>query len=144
MGTWDFRSTILEQNTTAYSVFSNQLLPPPSSVPSSQRNALVPFFNVATRVVSSQTENQTGPQPLMPGDGSAADPASIGVCILIANWTKAGNLDYGAAAKSQIDYLFTAVPKTSDGALSHRESQIQLWSVPQFNWIPETYLHIGC
>jgi len=50
--------------------------------------------------------NQTGPQPLMP-DGSAADPASLGVCVLIANWTKAGDLDYAGAAKSQIDYLFT-------------------------------------
>jgi len=60
-------------------------------------------------------------------DGSAADPASIGVCVLIANWTKAGDLDYAGAAKSQIDYLFTMVPRTSDGAISHRLSQLQLW-----------------
>lgn len=75
--------------------------------------------------------NQTGPHPLMP-DGSAADPASLGVCVLIANWTKAGDLDYAGAAKSQIDYLFTKVPRTSDGAISHRESQLQLWLRSRF------------
>lgn len=97
-------------------------------MPSSQRDALEPCFSIATRIVSSQNRNQTGPQPFM-SDVSAADPASIGVCILIANWTNAGNLDYGAAATSQIEYLFTAVPKTPDGAISHRVAQVQLWFV---------------
>jgi len=128
-----YAQTILERNATTYSVFSSQSLPPPSSVPNAQRSALEPFFNIATRVVSSQSRNQTGsPQPFIPEDASAADPVSIGVCVLIANWTKAGSLAYGAAAKSQLDYLLTAVPKTSDGAISHRVSQVQLWSVPPF------------
>jgi hypothetical protein len=118
--------TILEQNATTYSVFSGQSLPPPSTVPSSEVTALGPFLNIARTVVQSRPKNQTDPQPLMP-DGSAADPASIGVCVLIANWTKAGDLDYAGAAKSQVDYLFTKVPRTSDGAISHRVSQLQLW-----------------
>ncbi len=95
-----------------------------------------PFFDIARTVVQSranQGPTNNRPQPLMP-DGSAADPASIGVCVLIANWTKAGggNLDYAGAAKAQIDYLFTMVPRTSDGAISHRESQLQLWYVITF------------
>lgn len=52
--------------------------------------------------------------------------------MLITNWTAGANggsqgLDYAAAARSQVEYLFTAVPRTPDGALSHKVSQLQLW-----------------
>lgn len=68
-------------------------------------------------------------------DGSAADPASNGITFLLANWTGYGlpdsvdeGVDYGLAAKSQLDYLYSDnVPKTSDGAMSHRNDQLQLW-----------------
>ena len=60
-------------------------------------------------------------------DGSAADPASIGVSVLLANWTGQGGLDYAGAAKDQLDFLLLSVPRTSDGAISHRVSQVQLW-----------------
>ena len=76
------------------------------------------------------TNGLTGPQPLVANDGSAADPASNGVAMLIANWTGQSNssLDFGQAATDQIDYLFSSsVPKTSDGAFSHRTDQLQLW-----------------
>jgi len=125
--------TILERNTTSYSVFSRQSLPPPNNPDASTLLALQPFFDIANNVVSSHSKNQTGPQSFLPQDASAADPASLGVCILIANWTRAANggasrgLDYAGAAKSQIDYLFSAVPRTPDGALSHRVSELQLW-----------------
>ena len=37
-------------------------------------------------------------------------------------------VDYAIAAKSQLDFLYSDnVPKTSDGAISHRTSQVQLW-----------------
>jgi len=54
---------------------------------------------------------------------------------LIANWThfqsgQQENYDYAGAATAQIQYLFgPEVPKTSDGAISHRVSQLQLWYV---------------
>lgn len=71
-------------------------------------------------------------------DGSAADPASNGITILMANWTGLAardstsnsslNYDYARAAQSQLDFLFSSnVPKTSDGAFSHRVDQLQLW-----------------
>ncbi|CAA7263839.1 unnamed protein product [Cyclocybe aegerita] len=126
--------TILELNATAYSVFSNTFLPPPEVIPSelADDNAMAPFFSIARQIVSNRTRlnnNTVGPQPLMP-DGSAADPASNGVCVLIANWTgqDAGELDYEGAARDQLDYLLTRVPKTGDGAISHRVSQVQLWN----------------
>jgi hypothetical protein len=123
--------TILELNATAYSVFSSNKLPPPSTVPSHLNTPLSPFFGIARSVVSNRTaanNNKVGPQPFVPS-GSAADPASIGMCILLAGWTKqdAGQIDYAGAAKDQLDFLLQNVPRTSDGALSHRTSELQLW-----------------
>jgi hypothetical protein len=65
-------------------------------------------------------------------DGSAADPASIGVAVLLANWTGQAGEDYADAAKDQLEFLQFSVPKTSDGAISHRVSEVQLWCVSQF------------
>ena len=125
---------ILELNVSAYSVFSSTSLPPPSTIPSSLTSPLAPFFAIAKSVVSNRTisNNKTvGPQPLIPADGSAGDPASIGMCVLLANWTMqdAGQIDYAGAAQDQLDYLFQDVPMTSDGAISHRVSEVQLWWV---------------
>ena len=95
---------------------------------------MTPFFSIAHDVVVNRTKannGTTGPQPLIFGDGAAADPASIGVCVLIANWTgqDAGQVDYAGAATDQLNYLLQDVPRTSDGAISHRVSQVQLWCV---------------
>lgn len=79
-----------------------------------------------------------GPQPLIT-DGSAADPASIGMSVLLAYWTEqatgnedvggSGVVDYAGAAKDQLDFLLGVVKRTPDGALSHRVSEVQLWYV---------------
>lgn len=104
-------------------------LPPSQNAPSSLQTVL----NLAAAVLTNRTKatkGLTGPQPLVAGDGSAADPASNGVAMLIANWTGQSNssLDFGQAATDQIDFLFSgSVPKTTDGAFSHRTDQLQLW-----------------
>lgn len=68
----------------------------------------------------------------MGGDGAAGDPASIGVAVLLANWTGLQGADYAGAATAQMRYLMNSVPKTSDGAISHRVSEVQLWSDSTF------------
>ena len=122
---------ILELNASAFSVFSSNSLPPPSTIPSDLTTPLAPFFAIARSVVSNRTvanNKSVGPQPFLP-DGSAGDPASIGMCVLLANWTNqdGGQIDYAGAAKDQLDFLFQQVPMTVDGAISHRVSQVQLW-----------------
>lgn len=82
--------------------------------------------------------NTVGPQPLIT-DGSAADPASIGMSVLLAYWIEqatgngdaggSGVVDYAGAAKDQLDFLLGVVMRTPDGALSHRVSEVQLWYV---------------
>ncbi|KAG5348301.1 hypothetical protein C0989_010723, partial [Termitomyces sp. Mn162] len=86
------------------------------------------FFQIPQDVVANRSQsngNITGPQPLIK-DMSAADPASIGFAVLIANWTGQGGEDYAGAAKDQLDFLEFSVPRTSDGAISHRVNQVQL------------------
>ncbi|KAF5350046.1 hypothetical protein D9756_009198 [Leucocoprinus leucothites] len=126
--------TILEVNATLYSVFSHNTLPPPSVPPENLTDVLVPFFNLARDVVSEWVKasaNATEPLPLIPGDGSVGDPAAIGMSVLLANWTGQANvsgLDFASAARAEVDYLLNFAPRTPDGAISHRVSELQLWS----------------
>ncbi|KAF7322986.1 hypothetical protein HMN09_00078300 [Mycena chlorophos] len=117
---------LLELNANQFSVFSS--IPPPNSVPSNTTSALSPVFSIASNVVKA-LKNTSAPAALIPNDGAAGDPASIGVAVLLANWTGQNDgLDYARAAQNQLDYLLYEVPKTSDGAISHRVAQVQLWS----------------
>ena len=128
---------ILSLNATGFSVYSSTKLPPPTSTDAfgpGNASGLVPFFDVARTTVQNRNEaneNITGPQPLIDGDGSAGDPASIGFAVLLANWTgqDVGQIDYAGAARDQLEYLLMDVPKTPDGAISHRVSEVQLWYV---------------
>merc|ERR1712093_27654 len=60
-------------------------------------------------------------------DASAADPASLGVSILLANVTVEA-VDYMAAVEQENSWLLTHAPRASDGAISHRVAEVQLWS----------------
>lgn len=65
-------------------------------------------------------------------DGAVGDPASLGVAVLLANWTKASRPDeagnnYNTPLRQQINYLINDAPRTDDGAISHRSERVQLW-----------------
>ncbi|KAI0289496.1 Six-hairpin glycosidase [Russula brevipes] len=68
--------------------------------------------------------------PLIDGDGQVGDPASIGVSVLLRNWTLPYNASspFSAAAKGQLDYLLYEAPRAPNGAISHRISEVQLWA----------------
>ncbi|THH13889.1 hypothetical protein EW146_g6382 [Bondarzewia mesenterica] len=68
--------------------------------------------------------------PLINGDGAVGDPASIGNAVLLANWTRANLSDtrFATAASQQLEYLLTKAPRSSKGAISQRESEVQLWA----------------
>ena len=122
---------LLELSTPSYSVLTPSVpLPPPQSLNYSTNETLADVFTIAYNAVAAlppPPSDGTG-QPLVLGDASAGDPASIGVAVLISNWTKLGGANYAAAATAQVQYLFgSAVPKTDDGAISHVVSQLQLW-----------------
>ncbi|KAI9451515.1 Six-hairpin glycosidase-like protein [Lactarius psammicola] len=123
---------LLELSAPSFSVLTPSVpLPPPSSLDYPLNDGLADAFSIARNAVSAlppPPSDGTG-QPLVPRDGSAGDPASIGTAVLIANWTGFGGEDYAGAATAQVEYLFgPAVPKAPDGAISHRVSEVQLWS----------------
>lgn len=121
---------LTESETPSYSVLNDTSLPPSTHA---GPDSLSDVFAIAKSVVANRSTsngNIQGPQPFMK-DGAAGDPASIGVAVLLANWTGRSSedgVDYAGAAKDQLDYLLTQVPRTSDGAISHRVSAVQLWS----------------
>jgi hypothetical protein len=131
---------ILELYVPSYSVFSPNLLPPPPLLPSNLSDALSPLFSIAHNVVANRpvsNGNITGPQPLI-SDSSAGDPASLGVAVLLSNWTgrsAVDGLNYSGAATDQLKFLYQNVPKTPDGAISHRIDEVELWQVAT---LPET------
>ncbi|KAH9083466.1 glycoside hydrolase family 105 protein [Lactarius deliciosus] len=123
---------LLELSAPSFSVLTPSIpLPPPPYLDSSLNDTLADVFTIARNTVAAlppPPSNGSG-QPLILGDFSVGDPASIGTAVLIANWTNLGGEYYAAAATAQIQYLFgPAVPKTHDGAISHVASQVQLWS----------------
>lgn len=133
--------TLTELNTPSLSVLTpGASLPPPTSLNTTLNSSLSTVFSIARSVVSNRSfsnKNATGAQPLI-SDSAAGDPASMGVAVLLANWTGLGSsggdgeeVDYAGAATDQLNYLFEVVPKTSDGAISHRVAQVQLWFVSE-------------
>ncbi|RXW13048.1 hypothetical protein EST38_g12804, partial [Candolleomyces aberdarensis] len=107
---------------------SNSDLPPPANVPGDQQGPLTPVWNIARQVLGGFRGND--PAPLLP-DSSVADPASVGIAMLLANWTNLDSNDdqYERAARNQYNYLYSdSVPKTGEGAISHRIEEAQLWS----------------
>ncbi|CAE6446088.1 unnamed protein product, partial [Rhizoctonia solani] len=111
--------TLLELDTPSFSVFSEDF-PPPRNAP----NSLDDVIGISRNILQSKT---AGELPLMP-DGSAADPASNGVGVLIANWTGASGGNYAQAAADQLTFLLTITPRAPNGAISHRADEAQLWS----------------
>ncbi|KIJ53229.1 hypothetical protein M422DRAFT_58565 [Sphaerobolus stellatus SS14] len=117
-----------------YSTFftSTSIPPQPPSTKTTGTNLTGPL-SIAESVVKALNLTKSfvqnpQPQPLINGDGSSGDPASLGVAVLLANWTTTKGQSFGAAAEGQLRFLLEKVPKTSDGAISHRENEVQLWS----------------
>ena len=144
---WEFgtqEETLIELNTPSFSVLNDTSLPPSHTAPDSLNDVI----EIITKIIEERDQtlssgNFSGPQAIFPGEGSAADPASNGVAALIANWTgkSTSDLDFGQAAEDQMAYLWSSkVPKTADGAISHRVEQAQLWYVS--SW-PELLLCRG-
>lgn len=109
------------------SIFSPQTPPlPPDSFLAGVQSTPSDLLAIIDPILANRPRNSLQLTP----DGSAADPASLGVAVLLANATTAGNNAsyYGEAAQKQLQALLTATPRTPDGAISHRVSQVQLWS----------------
>ncbi|KAG9100558.1 hypothetical protein FRC06_003974 [Ceratobasidium sp. 370] len=114
---------LLEYDYPALSVYGPLALNLPNPPPNA---SLTPgsIYSVTDRII--QTRNPQVQALVI--DTSVGDPASLGVAVLVANFTGATGGDYNTAIEQQLDYLMTKAPRNVDGAISHRSEQIQLWS----------------
>lgn len=75
-------------------------------------------------------QKANGTLPLTDGEGSVGDPASLGQAVLLRNYTRADLSDtrFSTAAGEQLGYLLGNAPRAASGAISHRESEVELWA----------------
>ncbi|KDN46716.1 hypothetical protein RSAG8_04096, partial [Rhizoctonia solani AG-8 WAC10335] len=127
---------LLELESPSVSVFTASSIPgsPASQYPTLQLSNVVKSAYTSGQLsdvigISHEmlANKEPGTLPLM-RDGSSADPASNGVAMIVANWTEAQGSDFAAAAGDQLTWLLLRVPRSSEGAISHRNNEVQLWS----------------
>ncbi|KAF5333335.1 hypothetical protein D9611_002262 [Ephemerocybe angulata] len=116
---------LTEVYTPDLSVFSASAFPPPDRLNSS----LTPV-DVLAIVNNTIKDKPANSKPLFANQGSAADPASLGAAVLLANWTRADKKSnsLSKAASDQLHYLLDDTPRSRSGAISHRANEPQLWS----------------
>ncbi|KAG9034980.1 hypothetical protein FRB95_012270 [Tulasnella sp. JGI-2019a] len=118
--------TILEVDFPKLSVFGSDYL---STDPPYTTTALEPLLSIARTAVNNRAE---GSEQLWGAGTSAGDPASLGVAVLLGNWTNASGAVYSQAAQQQLDLLMTGTPRVASGlaagAISHRADSVALWS----------------
>nr|WVH01936.1 glycosyl hydrolase family protein [Naematelia aurantialba] len=125
---------ILERTYPSLSIFSSTApLPLPASLPQDDISQIIDIAHTTlnNRPASNTSASAHGGSSLL-SDGAASDPASLGVAILLANWSTDNalwnNVGYGDAATAELNYLLYDVPRSSEGAISHRADQVQFWS----------------
>lgn len=122
-------SVLTQPNASTGSTIS---VPPPSTSPPSSLSTVLDVVAtiIANRSQTISSQKLSEPQSFFPSDGAAGDPASVGVAALLANYTGQKNDSYDplAAAQSQLQFLLEKVPRAENGAISHRVSEVQLWS----------------
>ncbi|KAK4047175.1 hypothetical protein OIO90_006284 [Microbotryomycetes sp. JL221] len=95
----------------------------------------IPTSPIATSVLDivdlALSQQEPGSLQIVP-DGSAADPASLGVAVVLSNWTNPNGEQtrqrMATAADNQLRALLQDTPRTQDGAISHRVEEVSLWS----------------
>ncbi|ORY45851.1 Six-hairpin glycosidase-like protein [Leucosporidium creatinivorum] len=121
--TWEIGThlqALTEYDYPALAPFYTTFTPPPSTPVASSVLAIISPIVAAKSSSSLQ---------IMP-DGSLADPASMGVAVVLANWTSEGATKdlYESAAEEQLQALLVDTPRTDSGAISHRVEELALWS----------------
>ncbi|KAG8899305.1 hypothetical protein FRC01_010592 [Tulasnella sp. 417] len=117
----------LELDWPHLSVFGENGVPPPRD--GTGPNNLTTVLQLANYALAIRPEGIV----TLFADGAVGDPPSLGVAVLLANWTKASHPgmarnNYDTPLRQQMDYVINEAPRTDDGAISHRSERVQLWS----------------
>lgn len=114
---------LLEWRWSSISSTNPDLFPFPDTLPEDYAEDVL---HIAQTVVSKKAPDANTLTP----DGSSGDPASLGVAVLIANWTIEDKEDrsYADAAAAQLKHILEDVPRGQNGGISHREDEVQYWA----------------
>ena len=119
-----YGEALLELTYPSLSVFSPNFATATSSNPA-QVVALVNTWELQ-RPTSSATQELAYVE-----NGAAGDPPALGVPWIVAATSEGGEAKakLWEQAREQLEYLLDAVPRTQDGAISHRppSEKVQLW-----------------
>ncbi|GAA5831677.1 hypothetical protein JCM11251_000791 [Rhodosporidiobolus azoricus] len=119
---------LIEHDYPSLSVFSDADYPPPSDPVPTQVTSIVLKWAAKRPSYTKELAYES--------NGAAGDPPALGVGWMIAAAAEGAAGDestqstYMSQVKQQVDYLMNSVPRTSDGAISHRPSgePVQLWA----------------
>ncbi|GAA5988508.1 hypothetical protein JCM10908_003595 [Rhodotorula pacifica] len=115
---------LLELDYPSCSVFSSASYPPSSSEAPAKVQTIVKNW--------AGQRSSDGTQFAYVNGGAAADPAALGVGWLVAAAFADAqtNATYLAQVKQEVGYLLNSVPRTQDGAISHRPpgEPVSLWA----------------
>lgn len=115
---------LLELEYSSCSVFTSASYPPPSDDTPSKVQSLVQTWASEKPSGTSQLAYVNG--------GAAGDPPALGVGWLVAAAfsDRATNATYMSQATRQVEYLLESVPRSVDGAISHRPpgEPVSLWA----------------
>jgi len=105
-------------------VFAPGSIPPPAHL---ENGVGEDVFSIVERVIARKSSNSL---TFISNDGAVGDPASLGVSVLLCNWTQPNsrNFSFGEAGSEQLKYLLKVAPRAPNGAISHRVNQVQLWA----------------
>ncbi|KAF2132670.1 Six-hairpin glycosidase [Dothidotthia symphoricarpi CBS 119687] len=120
---WEYSTVyeaLLEYHTPSLSIFSspfpNQEVPVLDGEQVQALEYIKPFIRTNTTT-------------LCDGNGSSADPASLGIpALLVGKTSKADHDAYSKAVSRQLNHLLHTVPRHANGAISHREDAASLWA----------------
>ena len=115
---WEFGTAseaLLELYTPSASVFGDEPFPVPT---------LSKGGTPALAYAAGKIQVGAPPNVLANGDGSAGDPASLGVSAILLGRTDGA---YASAAAAELQYLLTDAPKYTNGAVSQRTGDAELW-----------------
>jgi rhamnogalacturonyl hydrolase YesR len=115
---------LLELENKDLTVFNPDVFPLPDTLPDGYAADVI---NIAKGVIARMPANASS---FDDNNGAAGDPASQGMAVLLANWTRPDKSDhtFGDAALKELNYVLTMVPRHTNGAISHRKSEVQLWA----------------
>ncbi|KII95923.1 hypothetical protein PLICRDRAFT_34874 [Plicaturopsis crispa FD-325 SS-3] len=117
--------SLTELSWPSLSVFRPNAIPPPTTLNESLNAHDV--LDIANATVDLRPSSSL---TLAASDEAVGDPASLGIAVLLANWTRTDLSDttYGDAATDQLNYLLNDAPRTEAGAISQRKDEVQLWA----------------